>query len=93
MRKIIFLLGLMCVLGTSRAVPGEGRLGAAGALPGADAAQQGYTAGKTTEDYMETVLARDHKPLGLKEDIILRNLLKQPAVKWAIRAGIRHGLD
>jgi hypothetical protein len=42
---------------------------------------------------METVLSRNTKPLGLKENVVLRNLLKQPAIKWAIRAGIRHILD
>lgn len=44
-------------------------------------------------DYMSTFLSRSTKPLGLKEDLILKNLLGQPATKWAIRAGIRHILE
>jgi hypothetical protein len=84
---LVFLLGFTSI------VPGQSRLSGIKPLPSADPAQQGYSTKKTTEDYLETVLSRDTKPLGLKENVVLRNLLRQPAVKWAIRAGIRHGLD
>lgn len=43
-------------------------------------------------DYMSTFL-RGRKPLGLKEDLIMKRLLKQPRASWAIRAGSRHILD
>ena len=43
-------------------------------------------------DYMSTFL-RGRKPLGLKEDLIMTRLLKQPRASWAIRAGTRHILD
>lgn len=48
---------------------------------------------KPKYDYLSTVLSRDTKPLGLKEDIALKQFLKQPSIKWAIRAGERHILD
>jgi hypothetical protein len=43
-------------------------------------------------DYMSTFL-RGRKPLGLKEDLIMKRLLKQPRANWSIRAGLRHILD
>ena len=48
---------------------------------------------KPKVDYMSQILGRNTKPLGLKEDLALRRLLQQPAIKWAIRAGQRHILD
>ena len=36
---------------------------------------------KPKYDYMSTVLSRDTKPLGLKEDIILKKFLKQSNIK------------
>lgn len=48
---------------------------------------------KPKYDYMSTVLSRDTKPLGLKEDVALKKFLKQSSIKWAIRAGERHILD
>ena len=48
---------------------------------------------KPKYDYMSTILSRNTKPLGLKEDPELEKLLKQSRIKWAIRAGKRHILD
>ncbi len=48
---------------------------------------------KPKYDYMSTILSRNTKPLGLKEDPELEKLLKQPCIKWAIRAGKKHILD
>lgn len=48
---------------------------------------------KPKYDYMSTILSRNTKPLGLKEDPELEKLLKQPSIKWAIRAGKKHILD
>jgi hypothetical protein len=56
-------------------------------------APQQYPADKAKSDYMSQILGRNTKPLGLKEDLALRRLLRQPAIKWAIRAGQRHILD
>jgi len=42
---------------------------------------------------MSTILSRNTKPLGLKEDPELEKLLKQSCIKWAIRAGKKHILD
>jgi len=44
-------------------------------------------------DYMSSILSRNTKPLGLKENISLRNFLNQPSIKWAMRAGDRHLLN
>jgi len=46
-----------------------------------------------SNNYMDNFLLRDTKPLGLKGDRRLEKLLRQPAIKWAIRAGARHILD
>lgn len=51
------------------------------------------TSKKPKYDYMSTFLSRNTKPLGLKEDPTLKKFLKQPTIKWAIRAGGRHILD
>jgi len=48
---------------------------------------------KPKDDYMSRVLSRNTKPLGLKEDLALKKFLKQPSIKWAIRAVERHMLD
>jgi len=59
----------------------------------AGAPAQEVPAQKPKYDYMSTFLSRSTKPLGLKEDLISRKLLKQPAVKWALRAGVRQILN
>ena len=61
--------------------------------PDTPVAPQEYPAGKPKSDYMSQILGRNTKPLGLKEDLALRRLLRQPAIKWAIRASQRHILD
>ena len=48
---------------------------------------------KPKYDYMSTFLSRSTNPLGLKEDQMLKKLLRQPRAKWAIRAGVKHILD
>ncbi len=48
---------------------------------------------KPNYDYMSTFLSRNTNPLGLKEDLTLKKLLKQSSAKWAVRAGKRHILD
>ena len=48
------------------------------------------SAKKPKYDYMSTFLSRDTKPLGLKEDLALKKLIRQPSIKWAIRAGEGH---
>lgn len=95
MKRIFFLAGLIVLASVASAFA----LGGGGFLPkepnrsSRNMAQQGYSANKTTENYMETVLSRNTKPLGLKEDVILRNLLRERSIKWAVRAGIRNILD
>ena len=54
---------------------------------------QEYPVRKPKSDYMSQILGRNTKPLGLKEDLAVRRLLRQPAIKWALRAGQRHILD
>ncbi len=93
MKRILCLAGLVILTGIASALPGVGARPKAPNLSSRDAAQQGYSSSKTTENYMETVLSRNTKPLGLKEDVILRNLLRERSIKWAVRAGIRNILD
>lgn len=44
-------------------------------------------------DYMSSFLARNTKPLGLKDNAPLRKFLNQPSIHWALRAGGRHILN
>ena len=48
---------------------------------------------KPKNDYMSTILSRNARTLGLKIDPVLEKLLRQPGIKWAIRAGAKHVLD
>jgi len=54
---------------------------------------QDYPGQKPKYDYMSTFLSRSTKPLGLKEDLLMKRLLRQPRASWAIRVGVRHILD
>jgi len=53
-------------------------------------AVQEFPPQKPKYDYMSSFYSRNTKPLGLKEDVALRRLMRQPGIKWAIRTGIRH---
>ena len=44
-------------------------------------------------DYMSSILSRNTKPLGLKENVSLRKLLNQPSIIWAMRSENRHILN
>jgi hypothetical protein len=44
-------------------------------------------------DYMSSILSRNTKPLGLKENVSLRKWLNQPSIFWAMRSGGRHILN
>jgi len=44
-------------------------------------------------DYMSSILSRNTKPLGLKDNLPLRRFLNQSSIKWAFRAGGKHILD
>jgi len=48
---------------------------------------------KPPTDYMSTFLSRNTRALGLKENKLLTQMMKQPSVDWAIRATGRHLLD
>lgn len=54
---------------------------------------QEFPAKKPKYDYMSSFFSRDTKPLGLKEDLALKKLLRQKGIRWAIRTEIRHILD
>jgi len=44
-------------------------------------------------DYMSSILSRNTKPLGLKDNLTLRKFLSQPSIKWALRSGGKHILN
>lgn len=48
---------------------------------------------KPPQDYMQKRLARDAKPLGLRENKALDTLLEQSHIKWVIRSEIKHILN
>jgi hypothetical protein len=51
------------------------------------------TVPKPEYDYMSTILSRNTKPLGLKENPTLQRYLAQPTIKWAIRSEKKHILN
>jgi hypothetical protein len=53
---------------------------------------QDFPEQKPKFDYMSTFL-RGRKRLGLKEDLMMKRLLKQPKAMWTIRAGLKHILS
>lgn len=58
------------------------------------ASPQERPARKPKWDYTSTFLnSRTTTPLGLKENPLLKKMLRQSSTKWAIRAGFRHVLD
>ena len=48
---------------------------------------------KDVSDYMNAIIQRNTKPLGLRDNPILTRLNKQPTISWAVRAVARHILD
>ncbi len=48
---------------------------------------------RTQDEYLSTLLSRNTDPVGLKENPELQRLLRQPAVKWAVRSTRRHILN
>ena len=60
--------------------------------PEGGASLQDFPEQKPKFDYMSTFL-NGRKPIGLKEDLIVKQLLRQSRASWAIRAGLRHILD
>jgi hypothetical protein len=67
------------------------------AFPGVFADRSRDEAPQSTEkqkfDYMSSILSRNTKPLGLKENVTLRKWLNQPSIIWAMRSGGRHILN
>ena len=55
-----------------------------------EAGPQNIPVKKPKYDYMSKFLSRNTKPLGLKEDLVTKKLLKQANIKWAIRSEERH---
>ncbi len=51
---------------------------------------QEFPAKKPKTDYMSSFLLRNTKPLGLKEDQALKELLQQPSMFWAVRTGTQN---
>lgn len=51
------------------------------------------TVKKPEFDYMSTILSRNTKPLGLKENPVLKKFLSQSLIKWAVRSEEKHILN
>jgi hypothetical protein len=54
---------------------------------------QEFPAKKPRYDYWGSFFSRNTRPLGLKENLALKKLLRQKGVTWAVRTEIRHILD
>lgn len=96
MRKALFrgLIAVLLALGASLSVSPESFFLTSGSRSDEMAsAIQEFPAKKPRYDYMSMFYSRNTKPLGLKEDLALKKLMSQPAIKWAIRTGVGHILD
>jgi hypothetical protein len=60
---------------------------AAAALPQNDSQIRPQT------DYMSSILSRNTKAIGLREDRTLQKMMSQTSRKWAVRSSARHILD
>lgn len=56
-------------------------------------AVQEFPPQKPKYDYMSSFYSRNTRPLGLKEDVALRRLMRQPTIKWVVRARMGHILN
>jgi hypothetical protein len=90
-RRIVVALSSIFFLAALSAVLKTGPVRPLRASAGEPAAPQEVQ--KPKYDYMSTFLSRSTQPLGLREDPVIKRLLGQGAVKWAIRAGFRHKLN
>jgi len=95
LRKLKAIAFLVAVLGLAAwlSPPRSARPGASASLAGFLLAQQNVPGQRPTFDYMSTYLSRNTKPLGLEEDKEIKELKQQAAIKWAVRANIRHSLQ
>lgn len=85
---LLFLLLLSSVLSSDKPSPSRWLSVAGRSTP----SLQDVPSKKPKDDYMSKFL-RNTSPLGLKEDLLLKKLLKQSNIKWAVRSGKRHVLD
>jgi len=90
-RKIllIFFLVLALAFASHKKLPSKGLSHSKNSLT----EPQNAPVKKPKYDYMSTFLSRNTNPLGLREDPSLKKLLKQPNIKWAMRAGKKHLLN
>jgi hypothetical protein len=72
---------------------GKGKLSAVGYFVSSSAGSSHQEVKRPESDYMNTLLSRNTKPLGLKENPRMTRFLNQPGIKWAIRASQRHILN
>ncbi len=92
-KKFLFVFILFIFFSLSLS-PHVAKKGASSAAYAASDAERSSSAPQTVKkpdyDYMSSILSRNTKPLGLKDNLPLRRFLNQPSFKWAIRSGGRH---
>jgi hypothetical protein len=94
MKKFFFsILILFIFLLLFLSSPGAGKYESPAAIYAARSASAPQSVKKPEYDYMSSILSRNTKPLGLKDNLPLRRFLNQPSFKWAIRSGGRHILN
>jgi len=92
-KKFFFILILFIFFSLSLS-PHGARKHASSAVYAAFYAERSSSAPQSVKkpdyDYMRSILSRNTKPLGLKDNLPLRRFLSQPSFIWAIRSGGRH---
>lgn len=92
-KKIFSLFGLFIFLSLSLSTHGAGERVSSAAVYAETHASSPQSVKKPDYDYMSSILSRNTKPLGLKDNQPLRRFLNQPSFNWAIRSGGRHILN
>jgi hypothetical protein len=94
MKKIFFSIFILFIfLSIFLSSHGAGKYASSVAIYAENSASAPQSVKKPEYDYMSSILSRNTKPLGLKDNLPLRRFLNQPSFKWAIRSGGRHILN
>lgn len=94
MKKIFFSIFILIVfLSLFLSSHGAGKYTSSVAIYAGKSASAPQSVKKPEYDYMSSILSRNTKPLGLKDNLPLRRFLNQPSFKWAIRSRGRHILN
>ena len=92
-KKVLSVLFLFFLLPFTKSADSVNTYAFSGDYTSESMTEAPQSAQKQKFDYMSSILSRNTKPLGLKENVTLRKFLNQSSIKWAMRSGSRHLLN